>query len=541
MKRLSRTLSLLMVLIMALSATAFCEDLALTDYEEPMVLSAYLGTGTLEPQDQENNALVQFIKNKFNIDISGTQFLTGDRDQELGLMIASGEMPDVVVTGTSPNDLKIVHQFVEAGMLLETEDLLRKSPNIMQDLNETAIDYFREEDGKLYAVPSYGINPENTETQYSSEPNLTWFKRTDLFEKLGIEDPKTPDDLYEALKKISELDAADGTKYIPLQGADASFYEIMIGGMFGVWTHRKDINEEEQRFTRKEEFPEYVDFLKYMAKLYREGLVDPELFMTDQSVAISRQREARVGIGITWPNDIDVLEVAAQQVDPETRYNAFRMPRVEGLENTQYWQTLTLPNYCTLISAKAKDPERIMKFLDWQVSTEGWLCMCYGAPTTDVAQGCWYEEGDQYYYDQAARDEYTAKDPTYENQVLGGWTYMMAGRYVYHINHQGFANVTESPDKQRMEAREYNMPEVFMDTEWELVQKLPEGPVAAAKSIAVDKVFNDGYQKIIMEAKDDDEVQAMYDEMIENAISAGLRDIEKEQYERYQLYLKGEL
>ena len=224
----------------------------------------------------------------------------------------------------------------------------------------------------------------------------------------------------------------------------------MIGGMFGVWTHRKDINEEEQRFTRKEEFPEYVDFLKYMAKLYREGLVDPELFMTDQSVAISRQREARVGIGITWPNDIDVLEVAAQQVDPETRYNAFRMPRVEGLENTQYWQTLTLPNYCTLISAKAKDPERIMKFLDWQVSTEGWLCMCYGAPTTDVAQGCWYEEGDQYYYDQAARDEYTAKDPTYENQVLGGWTYMMAGRYVYHINHQGFANVTESPDKQRI-------------------------------------------------------------------------------------------
>ena len=44
-----------------------------------------------------------------------------------------------------------------------------------------------------------------------------------------------------------------------------------------------------------------------------------------------------------------------------------------------------------------------------------------------------------------------------------------------------------------------------------------------------------------MEAKDDDEVQTMYDEMIENAISAGLRDIEKEQYERYQLYLKGEL
>ena len=541
MKNARTILALLLALIMAMSAAAFAEETELTDYEDTMVLNAYIGTGTIAPQDQQNNAYVQFVMDKFNIDISGSEFVTGDLDQELGLMIAGESMPDVVCMWYTPNALKIAHQFAEAGMLAETEDLLRNSPNLMADLNDAFIDFCREEDGTLYIVPSYGINPENTEANYSSEPNLTWFKRTDLFEQLDIKDPETPDELYDALVKLSGVELADGTNFIPLQAADASFYEWLVGGMFGIWTHRTDINEEEKRFTTKEEFPEYVEFLKYMAKLYRDNLVDPELFLTDGSVAISRQREARIGVGITWPNDIDVLELAAQNVDPNARYDAMKMPRVEGLENTQYWQTATLPNMITLISAKAEDPERIMKFLDWQVSTEGWIASCYGAPTRDGVQGCWYEEDGKYYYDQEARDAYSAADPTYENQVLGGWTYFMVGRYIYHMNYQGFENVKESPDRQRMEARALNLPEVFMDTEWEIVQNLPEGPVSAAKSTAVNKVFSDGYQKIIMEAQNDYDVEVMWADVLENAIAAGLREIEEEQYERYQMYLNGEL
>ena len=523
------------------SADAAADETSSEGERELMKLSCYLGTGTIEPQDQPNNLYVKWIKEKFALDISETQFLsTGDPIQELGLMIASGTMPDVVCFYVDSNSRELIRQFADAGMVIETEELLRNSPHLMADLTEEAIDSFRADDGKLYVIPSFGINPDNTGAQYTSEPNMTWIKRTDLFESLGLENPETPEDLYNILVTMkNNVQTVDGSQFIPLQAMDYTAYEAMVGGMFGIWTHRTEINEEEERFTQYQEFPEYVEFLKYMAKLYREGLVDPELFITESQVAVSRQMEGRVGVGITWPNDIDVLEAAAKNVDPNARYNAFPIPKAEGVDVTYYAQTSTLPLMVTLISKDCEDPERVMEYLDWMCSTEGWMAQCYGAPGKGV--GCWYEEDGEFYYDQATRDAYQAADPTYENQVLGGWTYFMAGRLIYHIDHQGFCNITESPDAQRMEAREYNMPETFMDTEWDLVQAIPVGEVEAVKSVAVNKILEDNYMKIVMEAKDDAQVEAMYADMMEAANSAGLQDILKERYERYQMYLNGEL
>lgn len=508
---------------------------------ELMKLSCYIGTGTIAPQDQTNNEYVKWIKEKFALDISETQFVsTGDPIQELGLMIASGTMPDVVCFWSDSNTRELANQFADAGMIIETEEMLRNSPHLMADLTDTAIDSFRAEDGKLYVIPSFGINPDNTEAEYTSEPNVTWIKRTDLFESLDLENPETPEDLYNILVTMkNNVQTVDGSQFIPLQAMDYTAYEIMVGGMFGVWTHRTEINEAEERFTQYQEFPEYVDFLKYMAKLYREGLVDPELFITESQVAVSRQMEGRVGVGITWPNDIDVLEAAAKKVDSNARYNAFPIPKAEGVDVTYYSQTTTLPTMITLISKDCKDPERAMEYLDWQCSTEGWIGQCYGAPGKGV--GCWYEENGEYYYDQDTRDAYQATDPTFENQKLGGWTYFMVGRLIYHINHHGFCNVTESPDAQRMEAREYNMPETFMDTEWDLVQAIPVGEVESVKSVAVNKILEDNYMKIVMEAKDDAQVETMYADMMEAANNAGLQEILKERYERYQMYLNGEL
>lgn len=562
MKKSHKLISALLALIMILSCMVGCaqenpsgtpsqsttntpsnttEGFSSENGRELMKLSCYIGTGTVEPQDQPNNEYVKWIREKFNLDISETQFLsTGDPVQELGLMIASGTMPDVVCFWSDVNTREIAKQFADAGMVVEVEEMLRNSPNLMADLTEVAIDSFRAEDGKLYVIPSFGVNPDNTEAQYTSEPNETWIKRTDLFESLGLEDPKTPDDLYNILVTMkNNVKTVDGSQFIPLQAMRYQVYEELVGGMFGIWTHRTEINEEEGRFTQYQEFPEYVEFLKYMAKLYREGLVDPELFITEEQVAVSRQMEGRVGVGMTWPNDIDVLEAAAKNVDPNARYNAFPIPKAEGVDVTYFAQTYTLPAMITLISKDCKDPARVMEYLDWQCSTEGWMGQCYGAPGKGV--GCWYEENGEFYYDQATRDAYQAADPTFEGQKLGGWTYFMAGRLIYHINHHGFSNITESPDAQRMEAREYNMPEIFMDTEWELVQAIPVGEVEAVKSIAVNKILEDNYMKIVMEAKDDAQVETMYAAMMEAANSAGLQDILKERYERYQMYLNGEL
>lgn len=574
MKRASKWISLTIVLLLVMSLFAGCapsgttpsgqepdnsgtpdnsggqqaEDKALEDYTEPLKLVAFQAIGTASPADPVNNKYVTYIKEKFNIDMSETQFPTSPEwakvQETLGLMISSGEMPDVVTMWVDANTLKMAKQFIDAGMCLDVTSYLEdgKMPNLEQDLTPTILDNYRSKDGKLYMIPSFTINPDNKETQYTMEPNLTFVKRADLFEKLGIEDPKTPEDFYQACLKLKEQPDVNGKPFIPFQTLSGiGDLEQMVGGMFGIWTHRGEMNEAEERFTLQYEFPEYLDFLKFASKLYREGLTDPEMFINQYDTAYAKAKEGRVGIHVEWPNDMDQLTPALRQVVPDGDYQPFAIPKVEGLENTQYWQTATLGTMITLVNKNVSDPDRIMKFIDWNVSTEGWMAQCYGGPGVDANDGVWHIEGDKYFYNTEFMDKKVQEDPMYMGQVCGGWIYFLAGRLVYHIDHQGFSNITESPDPQRMLARELNLPEVFTDPEYERITAIPAGPVELAKFTAFNKVVQDGVQKIVTTSKSDAEVETMYNEMMQNADKAGYTDIMKERYQRYLLWKDGKL
>lgn len=521
---------------------------ALEDYTEPMTLVSYQAIGTASPADTENNKYVAYIREKFNIDLSDTQFVTSNDAskirESLGLMIASGEMPDVITMNIDANNLKLAQEFVDSGMLLDVTEYLNaeKMPNMAQDWNDAILENYRSADGKLYMIPSFTINPDNTEAEYTMEPNMTFTKRADLFEELGLEDPKTPEDLYQILLKLKEQPDVDGQAFIPFQTLMGfGDLEMMIGGMFGIWNHRGEINEAEKRFTDRYEFPEYVDFLKYAAKLYREGLTDPEMFINSWEICYARAQEGRIGIYPMWPNELDVLTAGLRQVVADGDYQAFAVPKAEGVESSEFWQTATMGTMITLINKDVKDPERVIKFLDWNVSPEGWIAQCYGGPGVDENDGVWHMEDGKFYYNTEFVEKMNQEDPTYMSQVCGGWAYYMLGRQIYHINHHGFENVTESPDPQRMYARELNNPEVYMNPELERIQAIPAGPVELAKYTAVDKVLQDGVQLIVTTAQDDAQVEAMYAEMIENAKKAGYTEVMEERYERYLLWKDGKL
>ncbi len=530
------------------SGTTPAADLALEDYTEMITPSVYFATGTASPPDPVNNKYVSYVRDKFKIDMSKSEFVTSADTakvyEKLGLMISSGTMPDIISLWLSADAKKIISQFADAGMILDVEPYIEQyMPNLQVDLNDEILNNFRDTSGKLYMIPSFAINADNKDVPYTMEPNLTLVKRTDVWESLGItENPKTPDEFYEILKKLKTVGPVNGKEFIPFQGlAAGSDFEMLIGGMFGIWRHRMDVNEQEQRFIATAETPEYLDYLKYGAKLYREGLMDPELFVNSSDVATTRFQEGRVGSYVTWPNEIDVLTAAAKQADPNAMYNAFPLPKAAGVDSTEYWQTSGLGGLVTIVSSKAADPERLVKFLDWQMSTEGWIASCYGGPGADANDGYWHIGSDgSYNYNTDFLTKKLAENPSYQNEC-GGWVYFLVGRLIYHVNHQGFANITESPDPQRMEAREYNLPEVYMNADYEKLTGMPAGPVELAKGTAVLKVFTDGPAKIITTAKNDAEVEQMYAQMLADAQKAGNSEMLKERYERWQLYKDGKL
>ena len=528
------------------SAGTSGNELPLDEYTDIMILSPLMGTGTAEPPDQSATLYVQYVLEKFNIDMSNTRFLSATESADfygsLGLMIASGTMPDVICMWTTAEAVQLAHQFADAGMILDVESYLRGSmPNTMKDLTEVTINNYRNPaDGKLYIIPSFAINPDNTETEYTMEPNLTLVKREDIFNELNLANPKTPDEFYDVLQKLSALPDVNGRKFIPFQTLLGVFdAEMFIGGMMGVFKNRDVWVDAERRTTMLYEFPEYLEFLKFFTKLYREDLLDPDLFINSYDTCYAKVEEGRVGIYVDWPNNINGNVSAIQANIPTADYQAMPIPKLPGLSKTDYWQTATMGGLITIVNKDFKEMDRLIQFLDWQMSEEGYWCGALGGPSKD--RGFWYfDDNGVGTYNLDVIPSLQQENPTYMNSIAGGWVYFLLGRLVYHPETQGL-KVNGISNPRRLLAKDYNIGEVYLNQQAEIYAAIPPGEVELAKLSAVQKVFDDGIAKLVTTCNNDAEVEAAYEQMMSDAIRAGYTDVMKERYERIQLFDAGAL
>ena len=501
-----------------------------------MKLNVAYYIGTASPPDAVNNPTVKFIRDTCKVDLSGSIFLGGDDPvTKMSLMVASGSMPDVVNFGTGQQYSDLVSQFADAGMILETEPYFSYIPHITNNYTDTVLNSYRNpSDGKLYCLPSFTVNMANDDKlfHYTIEPNTDMIVRTVSLSQVGVAEPVTMDDLYNALTKLKTLPAVNGQSFIPLEVLSGySDFEMLIGGGFGIWTHRKDMDDADKRTVDIHETADYLAYLKYAAKLYREGLVDPDLFTTSWDKTSVNVRDGRVGIALDYPNDIGVDNTTIQKTIPTAKFEAISLPRLPTVTNTMYWQNSTLGWMNTIISKKVSDPIRVMKLLDWMCTTEGWATVCWGAP--DKAKGPWYEDNGVGYWNASAWAAAGKADSTWQTGY-GGWVYFITGVLAYLPQDIGLKLPEGDSNPDRTLAAQRNNSEVWTDQEYELWQAIPPGPIATAKNTAIQSIFQTQCQQIIMTCKSDDEVVAKYNAMLQDAQNAGLTDVEKEKYQQIQ-------
>lgn len=501
---------------------------ALNEYEDVMKLKVAYFNGTAQPPDPVNNLTVKYIRDTVKIDLSESIFLGGeDPYQKMSLMVASQEMPDVIVGWRVPQLTELINQFADAGMLLETEPYFKYIPNITKHYTDATLDVVRNpKDSKLYEVPSWCVNPDLKDYKYTIEPNLSLVIRRDLVDQNGLKIPKTMDEFYNLLKTFKTLPDVKGQKIIPLQNFNWDDFELLIGGGFDIWKHRMDLNDAEKRTVSMYETSDYIEFLKYAAKLYREGLIDPEIFTSSYQIAYERMGAGRTGVCVDWPNNIDTNTGALQKNVPNGMLEAMSVPSVDGNGHTEYWQVATLGACDTIISKNVSDPARIMKFFDWQFTQEGWATVAMGAPSKE--EGSWYIEDGKAYYNKDVYDAKVAADPAYATKI-GGWVYMTVGQFQYKPEDIGLI-CEKISDAQRVYAAEQNMDDVWMNQEYERWQAIAPGPVKTEKNTAVTQLIKSAVSEIVMKAKSDEEVVAMHKKMMEKAIAAGLTAVQQEEY-----------
>lgn len=284
MKKLALMLALMLAVISCAAMPVMAEA------EEPIVLTvgkAMNTAGVVLPEGhnvEENNYWLQYIEETRNIKIE-YEWLIADQEQKVSLALASGDMPDVMEVGY--NDFMMLQ---ESDMLADLTDAYNAT--IPGSILETSASLYPlsyemacNSEGRLMAIPNHG-------TQYAN--GMLWI-RQDWLTKLGLEMPKTIEDLEAVAKAFIEQDpdgngeadtigiAMTGTDFLKSDGYKgmANICSTLYGTFPKMW-YRND----EGKIVYGSVEAGTRDMLEMLARWYKEGIIDPEFAVRDNNEQI---------------------------------------------------------------------------------------------------------------------------------------------------------------------------------------------------------------------------------------------------------------
>lgn len=520
------------------------KEKTLEEYSEEMKLTAYQGANYGGPSSAKDTDYAKYVKQRFKINVDEFIWPAGeDVAQRLSTFVASGEMPDVVQAPADAKTLGVFRQMEEAGLLLDVEEYLNKyAPETMRYFTPTILDAYRNPNSnKLFLIPGFTINPD-LQGELTVAVNEVLMYREDLLKKAGLEVPKTPDEFYNLLKAFKAMDAPNGKKIIPFSplwnlsqaytrfGNQNNIY-THIGAMFGIHKYRTATVDEESRMKDEHETPEYLSYLKFANKLFREGLINLEAYSIEwQKIYNEMAPNGLVGVTVMWPSEIAGISSQLKKVAPEGEYKPMPLPRVDGVGNTEMGYQNTLGTSVIAINKNVADPERLFKYINWLSTREGWATMTWGPPSKD--KGTWYISEDGKYIDNpSALTELSKENPKYATDVLGAWAFGLPGILKY--TQDLVLDEARPREPIRQMAKEMYDGDMYLNTIFDVFYASPNGPVAKQKKTDLDKIFTEGEAKIIMNSKSDEEVEKAYKSMMDTAAKAGYYDVLKEDYQRY--------
>jgi putative aldouronate transport system substrate-binding protein len=268
---------------------------------EPVTLTVLTTRwGNMGDSFKENEFLKQLEKES-NIKIEWQVQSLNDWNEQKGIMLAGGELPDIIFGFQTFNDSDIMNNL---DLFLPLNDLIESyMPNYskalaeMPDLKKIATF----PDGNMYSMSkNLPLRPVSC-----NQPiiNKKWL------DNLGLSVPTTIDELYTVLKAFKEKDAngnGDPNDEIPISGSKGLSMDLL--NPFGITdiTGYKMMVSEDGTLTYYPTSDAYKEGIKWLHKLYSEGIIDQEAFTQDDSMLSAKRQDpnvSRVGLEYAWTPD----------------------------------------------------------------------------------------------------------------------------------------------------------------------------------------------------------------------------------------------
>jgi len=219
-------------------------------------------------------------------------------------------------------------------------------------------------DGGLYTVPVLEGDAEGKGF------NFIWYSRRDILDKDNIKPPETVEEFYQFLKTLKEKYPDSYPLISNAIVGDTGLYTTfgrIFTGVHGFY----NIDPTTDQYAFAPYHSGYKDMLVFLNKLYSEKLLDPEFSLLTQAQWEERILTGKSLVTYFWKADLESLVTKARNAGiAEYDLDAIPSFAAEGIQNYQFSRPI-VGTVGRAISAKVKDKERAVKFLDYLLSEEG--------------------------------------------------------------------------------------------------------------------------------------------------------------------------
>lgn len=319
--------------------------------------------------DFETNEFTKWYEEKTNVHINWI-VPSGDAQQSFNLMIASGEYPDVILgMGLSREQLSsLVSQDILVDISDEIEQYgynIKKMYEVVPEAREIA----------TFGDGIYGV-PKVSAASFSARFNGGMWVYEPWLKKLGISEPQTTEEFYQMLKAFKEKDPNGNGKAdeIPLaargirnwsQGIESYLMSAFIP------TDYVRYYVEKGKVKHVAVQPEYREGLRYIKKLYDEGLLYQDTFIIDRTQLTAIGESETPILGASTGNYQGYFCNPTGTTD---RYHEFvSIPPLAGPDGTRSTvaKRSILGGTAFMVTKECKDPALAVKWVDWLLSAEG--------------------------------------------------------------------------------------------------------------------------------------------------------------------------